>query len=155
MLMENLRLPLPASELIPHRETMLLVESLLAFDQVSGAGTIAAGIKFDSTFTAASENGDGLQLEEVVLLEMMAQAYACLRGYEDRLAGRPPGLGFLVGVRHFSCCRPVAVDEEVVIEVATKIQIDTFFIADAVVKVALETVAEAELKIWLPPQEEI
>ncbi len=154
-MMENLRLPLPASEIIPHRGTMLLVESLLAYDQAAGAGTVSGGIKFDSIFTVAPENGDGAQLEDVVLLEMMAQAYACLRGYEDRLAGRPPGLGFLVGVRHFSCCRPIAVHEEVVIEVATRTQIDTFFIADAVAKVTLETVAEAELKIWLPPQEEI
>ena len=151
--MENLELPLPAHDLIPHRKTMLLIETLLAYDQGAGAGTILGGTKSDSVFTCEDEKGEGALVEEVVLLEMMAQAYACLRGYEDRLAGRPPGMGFLVGVRRFVCHRRVGVSEEVTIKVATTAQIETFFLAKAVVEVAHERVAEAELKIWLPPEE--
>lgn len=151
--MKKLELPLPAHDLIPHRKTMLLIETLLSYDQRIGVGTIFGGTKSGSVFAVGDEKGEGALLEEVVLLEMMAQAYACLRGYEDRLAGRPPGMGFLVGVRHFNCHRRVGVDEEVTIEVATSAQIDTFFLAQAVAKIAHERVAEAELKIWLPTQE--
>jgi len=151
---KKLTLPLPASELIPHRKTMLLVEKLLSYNPLVGAGTVLAGTKSGSVFVGGDEKGEGALFEEVVLLEMMAQAYACLRGYEDRLAGRPSGMGFLVGVRRFNCYRRVGVSEEIKIEVATTNQINTFFIAGAVVKVSFETVAEAELKIWLPPEGE-
>jgi predicted hotdog family 3-hydroxylacyl-ACP dehydratase len=152
--MGNIELPLPAHDLIPHRKTMLLIETLLAYDQGAGAGTIFGGTKSGSLFAVEDEEGEGALVEEVVLLEMMAQAYACLRGYEDRLAGRPPGMGFLVGVRRLVCHRRVGISEEVTINVATTAQVETFFLAEAVVKVAHEKVAEAELKIWLPPQED-
>ncbi|RLB67320.1 MAG: hypothetical protein DRH03_11145, partial [Deltaproteobacteria bacterium] len=118
-----------------------------------GVGTILGGSKSGSVFAVEDAKEVGSVVEEVVLLEMMAQAYACLRGYEDRLAGRPPGMGFLVGVRHFVCHRRVGVSEEVVINVATTVQIESFFLAEATVKVVHETVAQAELKIWLPPNE--
>ena len=152
--MKKLTLPLPAFELIPHRKPVLLVEKLLSYDQTAGSGTVLAGTKSGSAFVVGEEKGEGALLEEVVLLEMMAQAYACLRGYEDRLAGRSSGLGFLVGVRHFNCYRRAGVSEELRIEVATKVKMDNFFLAEALVKAALKTVAEAELKLWLPPQEE-
>ncbi|MEA1923489.1 MAG: hypothetical protein U9N63_12630 [Pseudomonadota bacterium] len=150
--MENLELPLPAYDLIPHRKTMLLIEVLLAYEPGTGAGTILGGTKSGSVFAVEDGKGGETLLEEVVLLEMMAQAYACLRGYEDRLAGLPPSMGFLVGVRHLVCYRRVGVGEEVTIKVATTAQVETFFLAEAVVKVAHERVAEAELKIWLPPE---
>ena len=152
--MKNLDLPLPAKELIPHRKTMLLVETLLAYDQQVGAGTVLAGTRLASVFTVAKEDREVALLEEVVLLEMMAQAYACLRGYEDRLAGRPPGLGFLVGVRHFNCCRRVAENEELIVKVATTAQVENFFLAEAMDEVSRDTVAGAELKIWVPPSAE-
>ncbi|MEA3333476.1 MAG: hypothetical protein U9Q58_07760 [Pseudomonadota bacterium] len=151
--MGNLELPLPAHDLLPHRKTMLLIEALLAYDQGSGVGTILGGTKSGSVFAVEDEKDEGALLEEVVLLEMTAQAYACLRGYEDRLAGLPPSMGFLVGVRHLVCHRRVGLSEEVTIEVASTAQVETFFLAEAVVKVAHERVAEAEFKIWLPPQE--
>ena len=151
--MKKLTLPLAASVLIPHRKTMLLVDKLLAYDATLGAGTVLAGSRLDTAFAVGAEKGEGALLEEVVLLEMMAQAYACLRGYEDRLAGRTPGLGFLVGVRHFHLHRQTGMNEKVMVEVTTTVQVDAFFMAEAIVKVALETVAEAELKIWVPPQD--
>lgn len=152
--MNKLELPLPAHDLLPHRKTMLLIETLLSYDQGAGAGTILGGTKQGSLFAGEDEKGEEALVEEVVLLEMMAQAYACLRGYEDRLAGRLPGMGFLVGVRRLACHRRVGISEEVTIDVATTAQVETFFLAKAVVKVAQERVAEAELKIWLPPEEE-
>jgi len=150
--MKKLSLPLAASELIPHRQTMLLVDELLVYDSKVGAGTVHAGSRLDTVFVVGDEKGEGALIEEVVLLEMMAQSYACLRGYEDRLAGRAPSLGFLVGVRRFHCHRPIFFGEEFTVKVVTKVQLDSFFIAEAVVEAAFESVAEAELKIWLPPQ---
>ncbi len=149
--MDSNNLPLSAIELIPHRSTMLLIDKLLSYDKAQGSGCILAAGREESLFCAPESAGEGRFLEEVVVLEMMAQAYACLRGYEDRLQGCQPSLGFLVGVRHFNLRRRVKVCEEVIIQVATTIQLDDFFIADAVAMVAAEKVATGELKIWLPP----
>ena len=151
--MKNFELPLSARELIPHRETMLLIGQLLSYDRKQGSGRISAGLSPETIFCDCGVSGKDNFLEEVVVLEMMAQSYACLRGYEDRLAGLPPSLGFLVGVRHFVSHRRVAIGTELTIEVATTIQLDDFFIADAAVKSEAETVAAAELKIWVPPIE--
>ncbi|MCK5680584.1 hypothetical protein KAI46_07230 [bacterium] len=148
--MKNVELPLPACELLPHRETMLLVDELHSYDRAQGLGMILAEAKSDTVFSDSTAQQAGGCLEEVVVLEMMAQAYACLRGYEDRLSESDPSLGFLVGVRHFNSWRRVGTGEILTIEVATKIQIGEFYIADAVVKVASEPVAEAELKLWVP-----
>ena len=148
--MKNVELPVPACELLPHRETMLLVDELHSYDRVQGLGLILAEAKPDTIFCDSTAEPEGGFLEEVVVLEMMAQAYACLRGYEDRLSGSEPSLGFLVGVRHFNSWRRVGTGEALTIEVATTIQIGEFYIADAVVKVVSEPVAEAELKLWVP-----
>ncbi len=152
--MKKITLPLAAQELIPHRETMLLIGQLLSYDRKQGSGRISACPAAETIFCDCGVSGADNFLEEVVVLEMMAQSYACLRGYEDRLAGCPPSLGFLVGVRHFVSHRRVEIGIELIIEVATTIQLDDFFIADAVVKSGSEEIAAAELKIWVPPIEE-
>ncbi len=152
--MKKLELPLSAQELVPHRETMLLIDQLLTYDRDQGSGRISAGIAPDTVFCDRGISGEDNFLEEVVVLEMMAQAYACLRGYEDRLAGKPPSLGFLVGVRHFAAQRRVEIASKFTIAVVTTIKLADFFIADAVVKSGAETIAAAELKIWVPPVED-
>ncbi len=151
--MKSIALPLPARELIPHRETMLLIGQLLSYDRKSGSGRISACLLPETIFCDCSVAGADNFLEEVVVLEMMAQSYACFRGYEDRLAGCPPSLGFLVGVKHFVSHRRVEAGTELTIEVVTTIKLDDFFIADAVVRSGSEEVAVAELKIWVPPLE--
>jgi predicted hotdog family 3-hydroxylacyl-ACP dehydratase len=124
---------------------------LLAYDKALGSGRILVLAKDETIFTDDGGVTANKFLEEVVLLEMMAQAYACLRGYEDRVAGCQPSIGFLVGIRRFTCQRRVETCEEFTVEVATAIQVDDFYIADATVQVGSERVAEAELKFWVPP----
>ena len=130
---------------------MLLVDQLLSYERAQGSGCIFAKAKPQTVFSDSDGILAGNFLEEVVLLEMMAQAYACLRGYEDRLAGCKPSFGFLVGIRRLNIRRRVKVCEAVKIEVATKTSIGDFFIAEAVIKVESERVAEAELKLWVAP----
>ena len=149
--MKKMELPLSARELIPHRETMLLIGQLLSYDRDLGSGRISACLPPETIFCDGGVSGEDDFLEEVVVLEIMAQAYACLRGYEDRLAGLPPSLGLLVGARHFAVRRRVKTGESLVIEVVTTIQLGDFFIAEAAVKSGPEEVAAAELKIWVPP----
>ena len=44
-------------------------------------------------------DGEG-KIDEVAFMELIAQSYAAFKGYMDRRNGKPPGEGFLVGVRN-------------------------------------------------------
>jgi predicted hotdog family 3-hydroxylacyl-ACP dehydratase len=139
-------LPLPATRLLPHRGRMLLVEELTAYDETSGRGRIRAKKLTESHF--ARPNGF---LEEVVMIEMLAQAYACIRGFEDLKTGREIGPGFLVGIRHWQLRKQATSDAELQVEIATTTVIGDFFLAAGkVLDQAGKPLAEGELKLWTP-----
>jgi predicted hotdog family 3-hydroxylacyl-ACP dehydratase len=140
-----LTLPAPAITLLPHRGAMLLVEELVWFDAETGRGRVRARGLEDSIF--ADRNG---HLEKVVLIEMLAQAYACVRGFEDLKAGREIGPGFLVGVRRWQSKEQVNAGDELVVEISTTAVIGDFYLAEGRVLRDEKTVAEGELKLWTP-----
>ncbi|MEJ2200437.1 MAG: hypothetical protein P8X63_05425 [Desulfuromonadaceae bacterium] len=138
----ELSLPLAAEPLIPHRAPMRLVDRLLSYDH--GAGTVEARIPADGLLVA----GDG-RLHEVALLELLAQAYAVVRGYGDQLTGQPVRRGFLVGVKEVVMERPVWAGDTVQIGVRTLATVDDFVVAEGEVRQEGETVARGSLKLWL------
>lgn len=143
-----MNLPCPAIDLIPHRPPMLLVDRLLSCsaDGESGRVATAAG-QADQVFWRADD------LDELVLPEMTAQAYACLRGWQDRLAGKRPGPGFLVGIRRFVCHRRPAQAEDLLVEVSTTARIEDFYMVKGRILAGEEVLAEGELKLWVPPED--
>ena len=141
----SLEIPTPAINLLPHRGTMLLVDELVDFHAASGRGRVRARDLNESPFVAR----DGF-LEEVVLIEMLAQAYACVRGYEDLKAGRPIGPGFLVGIRRWHRQTKATTKDKLIIEIATTAVIGDFFLAEGKVFTSENLVAGGELKLWAP-----
>ena len=85
-------LPIPAENLLPHRPPMLLVDRLCSY--ADGCGVVEACPGSDSILV--DERG---ALDEVALVELMAQGYAAVKGYDDLVKGRPVQEGFLVGIR--------------------------------------------------------
>nr|NIQ96174.1 hypothetical protein [Desulfuromonadales bacterium]NIS42256.1 hypothetical protein [Desulfuromonadales bacterium] len=81
-------LSLAAEEFIPHRAPMRLVDTLVEYRDQSGV--IETSVSCDCPFL--NESGT---LEPVALAEMMAQAYAVIKGYGDSLIGEPAREGFL------------------------------------------------------------
>ncbi len=79
-------LPADTEPFMPHRSPLRLVQSLLRVEDdyaeaqaLLNAGDVGVG-------------PDG-RVEAAVLLEMVAQTYAAVQGYQERDAGKPADLG--------------------------------------------------------------
>lgn len=88
----TLTLPMEAEKLVPHRLPMRLIDRLMEADGKNGM--VEACVSADSPLVSL----DG-ELEEVALIELMAQSYAAIKGYSDLACGKPIKQGFLVGVK--------------------------------------------------------
>lgn len=140
----KLNLPMPAESLIPHRPPMRLVDELVAWSEEGGE--VTARVVAGSPFAAA----DG-RLEAVALVELLAQAYATLHGYEDRCQGRPPKMGFLVGSRSVRIEKEVRVADELRVTIRTVAELEGFALAEGEVRRGEELIAAGALKLWIPP----
>ena len=86
----------PLAELLPHAGDMILIDSILSFDE-------------EQIFTRLTVKPDGLfslpdgSLPAWVGVELMAQSVAAFAGCHARLKGNPVELGFLLGTRKFEC----------------------------------------------------
>ncbi len=137
------QLPRAAGEFLPHRPPMQLVDRLLAAANGSGSGetTVAAGCPL--------LGADG-RLEKVALIELLAQCYAAVQGYIDQCAGRPPGRGFLVGIRKAQLYAPARIDDRLLVAVRTVARVDTFVMVEGEVRCDDRLLASALFKLWLP-----
>jgi predicted hotdog family 3-hydroxylacyl-ACP dehydratase len=87
-------LPLPIEELVPHRAPMLLLDRVINATEtkVDAELTIRAGMSL------LNNQGD---LPAWVGIEIMAQTIAAWSGYQERIAGCEPQIGFLLGTRKY------------------------------------------------------
>lgn len=140
---DGLTLPLPAEGLVPHRPPVLLVDEIV---EVAGGETIVeARLKAESPLAEQGGRIDGL-----AALEVMAQAYAAVKGYRDSLQGKAPGKGFLVGVRSFRITESLHVGDTLHVAVKTVADIAGFAVAEAEVTRHGNRIATATLKMWVP-----
>ncbi|MFO7766666.1 MAG: hypothetical protein R6V33_09560 [Pelovirga sp.] len=140
--MAELSLPLAAEELVPHRHPMLLVDRLIAVDGKNG--TIAASVGSDSPLVDA-----GGRLEDVALIEIMAQSYATLKGYLDRRDRRPVRQGFLVGIKKVVRHASVQAGELLQVHIRTIVEIDDFAVAEGEIRRLDEVIAQGDIKVWI------
>ena len=82
---------LPASELLPHRAGMLLMDEAIEGDENTLIGR--ATIRDDNLFSDHGVVGSW------VLIEYMAQTMAMWTSWQAKKAGLPPPVGFLLGTR--------------------------------------------------------
>lgn len=140
--MSSLALPLAAEELIPHRLPMRLVEQLLEIDGKNGI--VAARVAEDCPLVAPAG-----QLEDIALVELIAQGYATIKGYLDRLEKRPVRQGFLVGIKKIDWFERVSVGEQLLINIRTLAEVDNCAVAEGEVWRGVELVASGEIKVWI------
>ena len=88
----DLSLPMPVEKLIPHQPPLCLVTRLLDFKEQSGV--VESIIEPDNILL--NENGS---LDQMTMVEMIAQASAAVKGYNDLSHGRDIKRGFLVDIR--------------------------------------------------------
>lgn len=140
--MSDLSLPLDAQELIPHRPPMRLVERLLEVD--GNNGVVEARIDPAALLIAA----DGM-LEDLALVEIMAQSYAALKGYIDRRDQLPVRQGFLVGIKKIVCHGSVQANDLLQVHIRTIAELEDFAVAEGKIRRGDEVIAEGDVKVWI------
>jgi len=88
----------PMAEVVPHAGAMRLVDELVHAD--------ANGCVARATVRATQLFVDDDGMPGWVGIEYMAQTIAAWAGVQNHMAGRPPGIGFLLGSRRYACDVP-------------------------------------------------
>lgn len=140
--MSPLSLPLAAEELIPHRLPMRLVDRLL---EINGKnGIVAAQVTAECPLIDTTG-----KLEDIALVELIAQSYAALKGYLDRLQDKPVRQGFLVGIKKLNWFEVVSAGELLLIKIRTLAELGDFAVAEGEVWRGNILVASGEIKVWI------
>ena len=84
---------IPLRELLPHGPESTLLDRLVAYDERKSVAVVDIG--------PHSAFFDGEAVPAWVGIEFMAQAVAAHAGFEARLRGEPPAVGFLLGTRSY------------------------------------------------------
>lgn len=142
---DALDLPVGAEALIPHRPPMRLVDRLVAFD--GQAGVVEARVAADGLLVDA----DG-HLAPVAAVEFLAQAFAAVKGYADRLQGLPVKRGFLVGSRRVRLFADLRAGDRLEIAVRTVGTLEGFAVAEGEILRDGERVAAGTVKLWVPEE---
>ncbi|UCF94445.1 MAG: hypothetical protein JSW39_09880 [Desulfobacterales bacterium] len=137
------KLPMQASRLIPHRKPMRLVDRLIEFKDQSGA--VEAVVTPENGLT----DSEG-RLDQLAVAEMMAQAYATVKGYADRLSGKPATQGYLVGIRQIQFFASAYAGDRLRINVDTVGTISGFAVVEGQVRRSQEVIARGRIKLWIP-----
>ncbi len=93
-------------------------------------------------------DGEG-KIDEVAFMELIAQGYAAFKGYTDRMDGKTPGEGFLVGVRHLGITGSAYAGDRLQTSIRTVAAIGGFAVVEGAVTRGGETLASGTLKLWL------
>ncbi len=86
------------------------------------------------------------------MVELLAQAYAAVHGYEDQLSGAAVQEGFLVGVRGLRLEGAARAGDRLLIAIRTVASLEGFAVAEGEVRRGAEVLARGNLKLWLPPR---
>jgi predicted hotdog family 3-hydroxylacyl-ACP dehydratase len=89
---------IPVVDLLPHGPEMTIIDRLVAFDGKRSVAVVRVTPK--AKFFSASG------VPAWVGIEYMAQTIAAHAGFEARLRGDPPPIGFLLGTRAYECTVP-------------------------------------------------
>jgi len=135
-------LPMDVAALIPHRPPLRLIDRLLeAGDQY---GVVESIVHPENVLL----DQDGV-LDPVAMIELMAQSYAALKGYEDLMNDRPSKRGFLVGIRDFNVTGRALEGDRLRVRVETIGSTGGFALAAGDVRHGKVTVAEGTIKVWV------
>lgn len=137
-----LKLPLPAEKFIPHRLPMRLVDTIISFG--NAAGLVVANILPDCILLGT----DGC-LDSVAFVELMAQGYATIKGYDDTLNGKKISEGYLVSVKEMSVSGKAYVGDRLLVNIQTIGSFEGFAVAEGKVTRGDEIVAAGTLKLWI------
>jgi predicted hotdog family 3-hydroxylacyl-ACP dehydratase len=141
-LKKNLTLPLPAEAFIPHRPPMRLVDTLISYSDAGGV------VEANPTADCIMVDTDGA-LDEAAFVELLAQGYAVIKGYDDTLQGKEISEGYLVGVRKLRVTGCAYAGEQLLIRIRTVGSFEGFAVAEGEIVRGAETIASGTIKLWI------
>jgi len=141
----DISLPLSAETLVPHRPPLCLVSRLLEFS--GQTGIVESVIGQDNIFL--KENG---AMPSLTLVELIAQASAAVKGYDDLRQGKPIKKGFLVDVREIRFTGECLRGDTLHIKVDIIRTISGFSVIHGEVGKNGVIIAEGTIKIWVPEE---
>ena len=138
---EIIYLPLKVDDLIPQKQGMRVVSTLLNIEERFA--------RVESVFSNKSPfvKKDG-SLEEIVYMEIMAQSAAVMNGFSKFNTGAPPPSGFLVGGQKINIYKKSYAKEKLIIDIYKTAKFGNFGILEAIVKRGDEIIAEGKIKIF-------
>jgi len=139
----DLSLPMAADLLVPHRQPLCLVTRLLEFS--GQRGIVEAVIGPENIFL----NEDGT-LPPLILVELIAQASAAVKGYNDLRQGNEIKKGFLVDIREMRFTGTCLTGDILLIRVEIVRTFSGFSIINGEVDRNGEVIASGTLKILVP-----
>lgn len=138
----ELTLPVSAERLVPHRDTMLLLDELTE----SGGAVARTSACFAAGHPFADERG---RVESVALIELLAQSAAALKGCEatDEVDAEPR-IGYLAGLKQFRIMGCAHAERALQMEVQETFAMDQVAMIDGSVHDGERTLATGTLKVW-------
>lgn len=143
----SLDLPVAAGMLLPQRPPLLAVDYLTEFHSGSG-GVVESTMAPDGIFVRK----DG-SIEPTVFVELIAQAFATVKGYEDMMEGNPVAKGFLVEVKGFEVLGAAQVGDRLSIVIKKVGETDDFALAEGTVMREKESIACGKVMVWVPRED--
>jgi predicted hotdog family 3-hydroxylacyl-ACP dehydratase len=138
---------IPISELLPHGPEMIVIDRLVSYDpqrSVATAEISERSVFFERTGVPAWAG-----------IEYMAQAVAAHGGFEARLRGEAPAMGFMLGTRTYDCSiHEFPANCQLTVSVVPAI-VDTNFAAFECAIATDRIVATAVVNFYRPSLEEI
>jgi 3-hydroxyacyl-[acyl-carrier-protein] dehydratase len=139
----TLSLPMPAEVLVPHRPPIRVIERLLKFNDTQGV--VESYIHPDSIF--GREDGS---IEQVTMVEIIAQSFAAVKGYADLLEGKPISKGFLVGVKRLNFFGMAYKGDGLLTFIERVGETDEFSLAEGRVMREGQLIASGNVMVWVP-----
>ncbi len=133
--------PIDSTPVIPHRGKMKLIGDVLDFSD--GWGLVAARLESSSMFV--KPNGE---VEQIVAIELIAQAVAAFNVFESFQEDKPPANGYLVSVDKAEFYAAITSNEDLVIEVNLDCKIGDFQIFNGQLRFCDKLLAEVAVKVW-------
>lgn len=124
---------------------MLLIDTLLTAE--AGSGCAETTISHDGIAMS-----DSRELAPAIFIELMAQTYAAVKGWEILQTGKEFPIGYLVGVQKFKAIGTATSGQKLTINVETVGEFEGFAVVEGFVKQSDTILAQGKIKLWVPEE---
>ena len=139
----NYSFPIDASQFLPHKPPMLMVEQIVSVNDQEKSSVIETTVRPDSLFLSEENT-----LYGEALIEIMAQAAAAQHGYNLAKENKHEEKGFIVGIRKFEITGEASVNDKLLVSVKLGPEIESLSVVYGTVTCRSNQIASIGLTVW-------